>query len=64
MLFGPFWCVASSYPTDGLKVKCFRSMVCILDIGLAIWEVLFDKFIRGSFVPLNIDGCIDERETT
>jgi len=46
-------------------------MVCILDFGLTIWEVPFDngivptgRFIRGSFVPFNIDGCIDGRETT
>ena len=41
-------------------------MVCILNFSLAIFEVFFDysivptsRLIRGSLIPLDIDGCID-----
>ena len=54
------------YPADGIKVQSFKGMVCILNFGLAIFELFFDysivpssRFIRGSLVPLDIDACID-----
>lgn len=46
-------------------------MVCILNFGLAIFEVFFDysivptsRFVGGNPIPLDIDGCIDGGETT
>ena len=67
MLFDP----SGMYPADGIKVQSFKGMVCILNFGLPIFEVFFDysvvptsRLVGGSLVPLDIDGCIDEGETT
>ena len=64
MLFGV-------YPADSIKVQSFKDMVCILNFGLAIFEVFFNysivptsRFVRGNLIPLDIDGCIGGGKTT